>query len=343
MEASQHDWRDVGTESGTKTTDRPRLDGLDAVKLAAAALVVLEHSVLRGTGRDLVAYVIYGACHVAVPTFFAVAGYIAGLKQPAGAAVASFAATRAKRLLVPALFWMAFFPAFTFARTGSAPWGEAVTAEWLVASFAGGGYAWFLVVLFCIAVLGALLDRRTQRIWPTYAGLALFTLLGLVQPVHPVGLGGGTFYFFIPVYGAVYWAAMRFSRTAWRPPTGVAAAALISLSFGAGGLAVVRQLTGLQAYSWLMYVSASLGALGALALAVDPSIRWNRILRPLAWVSEGTLGIYLVHVVLIGYVFLLVPPMQPLLRTFVGAIATFFVTAVFVAVARRWGPARAVL
>lgn len=332
----------MGAESGTKTITRGRLDGLDAVKLAAAALVVLEHSVLRGTGRDLVAYFIYGACHVAVPTFFAVAGYIAGLKPPAPA-VAAFVATRAKRLLVPALFWMAFFPAFTFWRTGRVPWGEAVTAEWIVASFAGGGYAWFLVVLFCIAVLGALLDRRTQRIWPTYVGFGLFTLLGLVQARHPVGLGGGTFYFFILVYGAVYWSAMRIARTPRRLPASSAVAVLVSFSLGAGVLAVARQLTGLQAYSWFMYVSASLGALGALALAVNPSIPWGSMLRPMAWVRDGTLGIYLVHMVLISYVFLLVPPMQPLLSTFVGAILTFFFTAVFVAAARRWRPARAVL
>ena len=325
------------------TTARTRLDGLDAVKLAAAAIVVLEHSVLRGTGGDLVAQFIYGACHVAVPTFFAVAGYIAGLKPPAAVAVTAFAATRAKRLLMPALFWMAFFPAFAFVRTGKAPWGEAVTAEWLVASFAGGGYAWFLVVLFSIAMLGALLERRVQGIWPAYVGLALFTLLGLVQPQHPVGLGGGTFYFFIPVYGAAYWAGMHLARSAWRPSARVAATALITLSLAAGGFTVARQLTGLLAYSWLMYVAASLGALGALALAVDSRIPWDRLLRPLAWVRDGTLGIYLVHVVLISYVFLLVPPMQPLLRTFVGAIATLFVTAIVVAVARRWGPARAVL
>ncbi len=127
---------------------KQRLDGLDAVKLIAAAVVVLEHAVLRGTGGSTVAFFIYGACHVAVPTFFAVAGYIAGLKPPTDA-IRAFAAVRARRLLIPAAFWMAFFPLLAYVRTGRVPWGSDV-GEWLFRAFAGGGNAWFLVVLFLL-------------------------------------------------------------------------------------------------------------------------------------------------------------------------------------------------
>ena len=174
-------------------------------------------------------------------------------------------------------------------------------------------------------------------------GLAIFVAMGLAQPQGPVALGFGTFYLFIPVYGAAYWAAMHLPRTEWRPSTGLAAAAFIALDLGAGVLSVVRQATGSQAASWLMYAAASVAALAALALAVDPSLPWERILRPMQWARESTLGIYLVHVALIGYVFAFLPPMQPLLRSFVGAAVTFFVTAVLVSLARRWPLARAVL
>jgi fucose 4-O-acetylase-like acetyltransferase len=320
---------------------RQRLDGLDAVKLIAAAVIVLEHSVLRGTGRDTVAFFIYGACHVAVPTFFAVAGYIAGLKPPTNA-LASFAAVRARRLLIPAAFWMIFFPVFAFWRTGRAPWGSSVP-DWLVVAFAGGGNAWFLVVLFLVAVLAAALDRKLAGLWPAYVGLGLFVAMGLAQPRGPVGLGLGTFYAFVPIYGAAYWAGMRLPRTTWRPSTGLAAGVFTVLALAAGAFSVVRQTTGSMIGSWLMYAVASVAALGALALAVDPRLPWERMLRPMVWARDCTLGIYLVHVALIGYVFALVPPMQPLLRTFVTAAVTFLLTAAVVALARRWGPARAVL
>jgi peptidoglycan/LPS O-acetylase OafA/YrhL len=136
---------------------------------------------------------------------------------------------------------------------------------------------------------------------------------------------------------------MRLARTEWRPPTLAAAATLVVLTLAAGGLAVVRLVTGSQGPSWLMYSASSVGALAALALAVDSRLPWGRILRPMEWARDSTLGIYLVHVALISYVFPLIPPMQPLLRSFVAAVVIFFSTAVLVALAQRWKPARAVL
>lgn len=318
-----------------------RLDGLDAVKVLAAVAIVLQHSVLRGTGRDNIAFFIYGACHVAVPTFFAVAGYIAGLKPPV-ASLSDFARTRARRLLVPAAFWIAFFPLLAFVRTGRAPWGSSVK-DWLVSAVVGGGNAWFLVVLFGVAVLVAAYDRRSTGLWPALAGLGVFVAMGLLQERGPVGLGLGTFYLFVPVYGAVYWAALRLARSTWRPSTGIASAAFVSLALAAGALSVARQVTGLQSWSWVMYATASVAALAALALAVDARLPWGSILRPMGWARESTLGIYLVHVALISYVFAAMPPMQPLARTFATAAVTFLLTAVLVSVARRWAPARAVL
>jgi fucose 4-O-acetylase-like acetyltransferase len=318
-----------------------RLDGLDAVKVLAAAAIVLQHSVLRGTGRDNVAFFIYGACHVAVPTFFAVAGYIAGLR-PAAVTISGFARTRARRLLIPAVFWISAFPLFAFIRAGRAPWGSSVR-DWLVSAVVGGGNAWFLVVLFCVAILVAVLDRRSTRLWPAFVGLGVFVAMGLLQQRGPVGLGFGTFYLFMPVYGGVYWAALRLARSAWRPSTGLAAAAFTALTLTAGALSIARQVSGSQSWSWLMYATASVAALAALAMAVDARIPWGRMLRPLLWARESTLGIYLVHVALISYIFALVPPMQPVLRTFVAAGVTFLLTAVLVSVARRWAPARAVL
>lgn len=318
-----------------------RLDGLDAVKLIAAAVIVLQHSVLRGTGGDRVAFFIYGACHVAVPLFFAVAGYIAGLK-PTSVPLADFARVRARRLLLPAAFWMLFFPVLAFVRTGRVPWGSSIES-WLFLAFAGGGNAWFLVVLFCAAVLASALDRRTSGLLPACIGLVLFVAMGLLQPRGPIVLGLGTYYLFLPVYGAVYWAAMRFARTTWRPSTGAAAASLAALVLIAGGFALLRQSTGSQAASWLMYAVASVASLAALALAVDPRLPWERILRPMGWARASTLGIYLVHLALIGPIFGLMPPMQPLLRTLVAATVVFLVTAVLVSVARRWSLARLVL
>lgn len=318
-----------------------RLDGLDAVKIIAAAVIVLEHSVLRGTQGSQVAYFIYGACHVAVPTFFAVAGYIAGLK-PATGSLAEFARHRAKRLLIPAAFWIAFYQLLVVARTGAAPWGDSV-GSWLLVHFGGGGYAWFLVVLFFVSVLANWLDRRVASMWPAYVGLTFFVVLGLVQPQGPVALGQGTFNVFILAYGAMYWAAMRLARTEWRPPVAVSLTALGSLVLASGVFQVMRQSTGSQSLSWLMYAASSVAALAVVALAVDAKPSWDWVLRPFGWARESTLGIYIVHLAFIGYVFSLMPRVGPLPRTLLTAVVTFLVTAVGVSVARKWKVARTFL
>jgi len=318
-----------------------RLDGLDAVKVISAAVIVLEHSVLRGTQGDQLAYFIYGACHIAVPTFFAVAGYIAGLK-PASGRLVDFALHRAKRLLIPAVFWIAFYQFLAVWRTGEAPWQES-WGSWLLVNFAGGGFAWFLVVLFVVSVLANALDRKATGLWPSYAGLAVFVILGLAQPQGPVGLGRGTFLAFIFAYGAAYWAAMRFARTQWRPPRYISISAAAALVLLAGVFQLLRQSTGLQSWSWLMYASASVAALAVIAIAIDPGVSWGWVLRPFGWARECTLGIYITHPAFIGFIFSVMPPVQPLLRTFLTAAVTFVVTAAGVALARRSKVGRALL
>lgn len=318
-----------------------RLDGLDAVKVVAAAVIVLEHSVLRGTQGDQIAYFIYGACHVAVPTFFAVAGYIAGLR-PASGRLADFARRRAKRLLIPAAFWIAFYQVLAVWRTGRVPWNDSV-GSWLLVNFGGGGFAWFLVVLFLVSVLADALDQKVTGLWPSYVGIAVFVALGLVQPQGPVGLGLGTFNVFIFAYGAAYWAAMRFARAQWRPPMTLSVSAAGVLVLLAGVFQLLRQSTGLQSWSWLMYASASVGALAVVAIAVDPGVSWGWVLRPFGWARECTLGIYIVHPAYLGLIFGLMPPVQPLLRTFLTAVVTFLVTAAGVALARRSKIGRALL
>lgn len=319
-----------------------RLDGLDAVKIIAAFVIVLEHSVLRGTQGNQVAYFIFGACHVAVPTFFAVAGYIAGLK-PATGSLADYARRRAKRLLVPAVFWIAFYQLFIYSRTGATPWGDSV-GSWLLVNFGGGGYAWFLVVLFLVSVLANWLDRSVTSMWPAYLGMTLFVILGLVQPLGPVALGRGTFNVFILAYGATYWAALRLARTEWRPPLAVSLTALGTLVLASGVFQVMRQTTGSQSLSWLMYAASSVAAFAAVAVAVDARPSWGWVLRPFGWAREATLGIYIVHLAFIGYVHMAMPEVGgPLFRTLLTAVVTFLVTAAGVSLARKWKVARAVL
>lgn len=320
---------------------KQRLDGLDAIKLIAAFFVVLQHSILRGTGKDSVAFFIYGACHFAVPTFFAVAGYIAGLKLPTSD-LRAFAAGKAQRLLIPGVVWTVLFPIFTYARTGREPW-TPLTAEWVIATFVGGGGAWFLIVLFMVSVLAAAADQKISKVWPAYVGAGLFVIIGLLQAKGPVGFGFGTFYIFILLYGAVYWLALQAARRSWRPSFAFATTVFLALTVGAGGLSVLRQTTGLQMYSWLMYAASSLAALAVLILAIDARLPWGQILKPMSWARDATLGIYVVHMVLISYVFMYLPRMQPLVRAILGALVTFLLTSVLVSLARRWKIARPVL
>lgn len=318
-----------------------RLDGLDAIKVIAAAVIILEHSVLRGTQGDSLAYFIFGICHVAVPAFFAVAGYIAGLK-PAAGRFRDFVQHRAKRLLVPAAFWTAFYVVLFVWKTGEVPWKDSL-GTWVLINFFGGGYAWFLVVLFVISLLANAIDRKFKGLWPSYIGIAVFVVLGFVQPKGPVGLGLGTFNMFIFAYGSTYWAALQFARAQWRPTRILALITTTALVVFAGLFQLLRQSTELQVWSWLMYASASVAALGVVAIAIDSGVSWGWVMKPFGWVRESTLGIYIVHPAYLAYIFSATPSMQPLLRATLTAIITFIVTAGGVAILRRLKIGRALL
>lgn len=318
-----------------------RLDGLDAVKIIAAAVIILEHSVLRGTQGDYVAYFIYGACHIAVPTFFAISGYIAGLK-PSSDKFMDVIKRQSKRLLIPAAFWTVFYVMLALWRTGSLPWRSSFW-PWALVNLGGGGYAWFLVVLFLISLAAYALDKKTNKLWPSYVGIILFTLLGFIQPKGPVGLGLGTFNVFVLAYGAVYWMAFRIARGQWRPRLAASATTALSMMLLAGGFQMLRQSSGMQTWSWLMYVASSIAGFAILGIALDQRLSWNWALRPLGWARACTLGIYIVHPAYLYYIFRAMPPIQPLYRTFLTAAVTFFVTAVGVALLRRLKIGRALL
>lgn len=318
-----------------------RLDGLDAVKIIAAAVIILEHSVLRGTQGDYVAYFIYGACHVAVPTFFAISGYISGLK-PSSGKLMSIITRQSKRLLIPAAFWTAFYVILALWRTGILPWKNSF-GPWALINLGGGGYAWFLVVLFGISLLAFVLDTKTNKLWPSYAGIAAFTLLGFIQPKGPVGLGLGTFNVFILAYGAVYWMAFRMARAQWHPRLAASATTALSMTLLAGVFQVLRQSSGIQTWSWLMYSASSIAGIAILSIAINEHFGWHWVLKPLGWARACTLGIYIVHPAYLYYIFGIIPSIQPLYRTLLTAAVTFLVTAAGVALLRRTRIGRALL
>ena len=253
-----------------------------------------------------------------------------------------FAKHRAQRLLIPAIFWTAFYLILALWRTGELPWKDSL-GSWLLINLGGGGFAWFLVVLFVISLLANALDRKVTGLWPAYIGMVLFVILGFVQTKGPVGLGLGTFNMFIFVYGATYWAAMQFARTQWRPTRTIAVSAAATLTLLAGVFQLLRQSTGIQAWSWLMYAAASVAALAVIAVAIDSGVSWSGVLKPFGWMRESTLGIYIVHPAYLGIIFGMTPPIQPLLRTFLTAVITFMVTAIGVLILRRLKVGRALL
>ncbi|MGB4581310.1 MAG: acyltransferase [Coriobacteriia bacterium] len=289
--------------------DRPRRrPGLDVLKGAAMALVILNHAVLwpmRAGDRPSAFF--YGIAFGTVAAFAASAGYLRGLRPPASDRAAL--ARRARQLLLP---WVICAPVYAMAPYvwrlvggGSLPFGFA-PVPWAREILLGGGPLWFLPVLFVSQAACTPFIRRTRSWWPAIGALALYAIVAVpasLQNVSPLELGKGTFWAMAPLYMAAFWFGLRLAQDG-RPRIPARTAVMIVLAtMIAGGLVTLTRALVPEA-RWLMWLPYAIGLVGgcvALVPAADAeTVTSGWFAAMLSRAGKASLWLYVLHPALVG-------------------------------------------
>ena len=296
------------TPMSTPAPRRVRYEGLDVLKGIAIILVVFNHSVLWPMrSGDRASAFAYGIAFGTVAAFSAVAGYLQGRHPAREEAVV--VRKRAGQLLVPWLVWAPLYVLVPLAwgwigggtlPIGMDPW------PWAREILLGGGPLWFLTGLFAVTAVCALLDTRTSSWWPAWAafgGYAALTIACSFLNVSPLELGRGTFWAVVPLYVGAFWFGLRVARDGdpgW--PAAVLWAVVVASMIAGGVVTSLRALEEtLRWLMWLPYAIGSLGGCAALLLAVrDRRESGGRALGPLARIGRSSLGLYVLHPVLVA-------------------------------------------
>jgi len=316
-----------------------RLLWLDLVKGAAIALVVFNHALLWPMrAGNLTAAFLYGTCYGTVAAFAAVTGYISG-RRPIDDKPA-FIRRRTKQLLGPWLIWApvyALAPLVVRALGVTLP-KSAEPAAWTLAILLGGGALWFLPVLLAATIVATWLDGRVDSWIPFFAGVggyvavAGLALVAFRQPVSPLALGRGTLWATVPLYLASYWFGLRVSREPIAPRTPLHrrwpwVLLLVVSTLGAGTSTLVRQTTGIAWLSWSTYLAGAVGGWAALVLAVRGGREPGGLLMHVARLGSVSLGVYVLHPLVLGPVMFLLGARATLAVALVAAVLTVVLTS----------------
>lgn len=292
---------------------------LDVLKGVAIALVVFNHALLWPMrAGDRPSAFAYGVAFGTVAAFAAVAGYVQGFHPPREER--TIVRKRAGQLLVP---WAIWAPVYALAPLvwrwlggGELPIGTD-PGPWAREVLLGGGPLWFLPVLFAATAICAFLDQRTTSWWPAFVALGMYAALAglaFASNTSPLDLGNGTFWAVAPLYVAAFWFGLRVSRDGLPAiPRGILVALIVVSMLAGGALTLARaDSPDLRWLMWMPYAIGVLGGCAALLLAAgldEPSAessglvasrRPNSLLVRLARAGRASLGLYILHPVMVA-------------------------------------------
>ncbi len=316
-----------------------RLLWLDLVKGTAIALVVFNHALLWPMrAGDLTAAFLYGTCYGTVAAFAAVTGYISGRKPIVDKR--AFVRRRTRQLLLPWVVWApvyALAPFVVRALGVKLPVAAEPTA-WTLAILFGGGALWFLPVLLVTTVIATWLDGRTTSWAPFYAGIGVYVAIAGIayvmfpHPMSVLALGRGTLWATVPLYLASYWFGLRVSREPIARRTSphrrwLWVALLVASTLAAGASTLIRESTGFTWLSWMTYLAGAVGGWAALVLAVRGGREPGGLLVRLARLGSVSLGVYVLHPLVLGPVMFLLGERATILVALAAAVLTVALTS----------------
>lgn len=284
------------------------------------AFVVLNHAMIwpLRSGDGLTAFA-YGTCYWTVAGFAAVTGYLAAPKSavdPVG-----FLKRRGRQLLGP---WAIAAPVYALAPFVLPLVGLSFPIEldrgpWVLSIMLGGGALWFLPVLYAASVIATLVARRFAGWWPLWVSLAVYALTAALVRESPLAFGHGTFWAVTPLYVASYWFGLRVAA-GWRPSWSRTAWACVFVSSLAlpGLTSYWRTTLAMPWLAWLTYAAGVPGGLAALMLALETTREPGRIGRAFARLGVDSLGVYVVHPLVLGPLMVVLPGARTLPGALVG-------------------------
>lgn len=287
--------------------------GLDVLKGACILLVVFNHALLWPMrAGDLPSAFAYGIAFGSVAAFSAVAGYVQGLHPPQEER--ALIRKRAGQLLVPWVIWAPLYAAaplvWQLIGGGALPMAFH-PLPWAREILLGGGPLWFLPVLFAATAICAVLDTRTSSWWPMIAGVLVYAALALAclpSDTSPLNWGNGTFWGVAPLYVSALWFGLRVSRDGPLKAPKAALVAIVLLTMVAGGVVTLMRGKDVGG-SWLMWLPYGIGLIGGCAalllVAGKPHGSHSAIATLGARLGQTSLGIYILHPLLVGPVTLL--------------------------------------
>jgi len=327
---------------GAPGASRPaRLDGADALRALAALAVIVVHTAhwpLQSHGADAaVWYSVTLVARFCVPAFVLLTGLVLAYRYGEEKLGRDFLLRRARRSVVPWLIWAPIFCLFDiFVIGGLQPSWDAVRDWWST----GGGHLYFLILVPQLYVLMLVWPSR-RRASMIAAGVAVAVQLALCTVRLYVPMPGGALHQGVLAHGFEefpFWVGYF--------AIGVAAGRMLAARGGRGGAAWPFALLVAPATALLLWVDVS-GAVNAgygdgtgaflrplmlpLTLAVcgavvlgAPSLlrRTPRLRRATSVVGRHSLGIYIVHPLLLAWLGkLLMPALQTHLPWSIAALA----------------------
>ena len=305
---------------GTDTAGERRIWALEYLRIAAAFSVVWFH-------HGSVPFRWIGPAGLAV---FLLISFSLLARAATDLSPAAFAATRARRILLPWLFWSAVYLAFALLREWHS--GAPQIQPWmLVTGFSL--HLWYLPYLFVFSVLVYAVRWRFPAV-DGFVGGGLCALLGLVLFLANGALLSGVVPYdqwlsALPttLLGCVLGRIALVDSAAKRRSL------VLALLAGAAAVSFLRLFVpgrqGLDAFQ-VLFGLAAFCAVGALPLPPSAAVR---VLAPL------TLGIYVVHPLVMD----LVSRVSGGLSTPLRAVLVFFASALLVHGLRRVSPLRGVV
>ncbi|PKQ38543.1 MAG: hypothetical protein CVT59_00135 [Actinobacteria bacterium HGW-Actinobacteria-1] len=299
---------------------RPRLPWLDVLKGVAMAFVVINHAMIwpLRTGDGLTAFA-YGTCYWTVAGFAAVTGYLAASKSMADPV--GFLRRRGRQLLGP---WALAAPVYALAPFVLPLLGlpfpiELDRVPWVISILLGGGALWFLPVLYAASVIATLLAQRTTSWWPFWVSLGVYAATAALVRESPLAFGHGTFWAVTPLYVASYWFGLEVAwgwRLRWNHATWLC---LFVASLALPGLtSYLRTTLAMPWLAWLTYAAGVPGGVSALMLALGTTREPGVVSRAFARLGVDSLGVYVLHPLVLGPLMVVLPGARTLSGAFVG-------------------------
>ena len=154
-----------------ESTKMNRNIGIDALRIAACALVVLHHTKIDSSNSIL--HLLYAASFTisrcAVPLFFMISGY---LLLPQSGDAMSFLKKRFDRIIVPLLVWLLVYNLFSVLSYGVTNWKDFLFSFF---SLEAAPHLWFLYALIGVYLLIPIVSPFLQKV--TFKGLVFYMLI----------------------------------------------------------------------------------------------------------------------------------------------------------------------